>query len=219
MRARFALVPIAAAVMIALTGCASNPAPTPTPTPTKLTVRGGDMGVYWENVIVQRGGTGVDSATVTVNGTTLPNTGSGLDKGHLPSPLSEGDTVTLAVTEGSQKVQASTAVPPKPSFTQPAENQKVDATQPLDVSWTLSSDPEKLAFYLNWTGSSGGSFYPVTPSSRTLKIPANTLQTGVDAYVEVLSYAVAADAFTGDYASDSAMNLRSDTTVNFSTLP
>lgn len=221
MRARSVLVSVVAAVMVALAGCASNPVPSPTPTPapTKLTVLGGAMSGYWENILVSRGSTKVDSATVTVNGTTIPNVSSGRYYGHLPNWLNEGDTVTLVVTDGSQKVEASTTVPPKPSFTQPAPGQQVDATQPLDVTWTLSSDPEEQEFYLNWTGSGGDTNYPVTPSSRSVQIPGNTIPKGVDAYVEAFSYTSGASAFTGDFASGSAMNLRSGTTVSFATSP
>lgn len=221
MRAPFAFVPVA--VVVALAGCAPNtsatPTPTPTPTTANLTVRGAAMGAYWQNILVSRGTAKIDSATVTVNGTTIPNAGPGRYYGHLPSPLNEGDMVTLVVTDGNQKVEASAALPPRPSFTQPTQDQKVDATQPLDTSWTLSSDPEKLTFYLNWTGSGGGSYYPVTPSSRSQQIPANTIAKGVDAYVEAFAYTSGASAFTGDYASGSAMNLRSDGIVDFTTLP
>lgn len=159
-------------------------------------------------VVITEGGpfgTLVSDATVTVNSETINPFFIGYF-GTLTTSVSEGGNVTLDIQRGGASISATLQMPEKPVITAPAAGPD---TEPVDVAWTSTSNPDQFTIYVADTYTDSGIEYEdyETGSSRAHQIPAGTFDTTLGAaYVEV-SAVTQTTSLGGDVESGSVFGV------------
>ena len=168
------------------------------------------MGPEFQNVIVSQGGTVVDGATVTVNGTALTQTAAGaIYSGQLPAPVAVGGALDLDVTAGALVVEGLGTVPEPAVVTAPADAAAIAVTVAIEVTWTSTVDPDRWVVDL-FDGATNYSL-EVTGTLRTATFAAGTIPVGGPYTIRVFSYEDG--AFTGNIATGSRMAIRNENAV------
>lgn len=124
--------------------------------------------------------TPITTATVIVNGTTLPYvTSQGMYLGNMS--IAPGTVVTLNVTLGSNTYTASgTQYSTLPSITAPTSGAVWHASNANTVSWTSGAPTSASEYYLEIMGDPNWNGISVPVSSTSYTIPPNSLTAGYE---------------------------------------
>ena len=155
-------------------------------------------------VTLTDGGSGVSGATVELNGmAATPGPFAGSYDLALPAPVPAGGTLTLDVSNGEFVIQGTGTVPEAPGAV--AVPATLLATDPIEVTWTSTSDP--TGFEVVAEDGSTSEVFPVAGggAARAHAIPAGTLANG-DWTISVA--AINLGGFTGDAEAGSEMRVR-----------
>lgn len=174
------------------------------PTAETLLVQGADMGAQVQNINVSNGGAPVSSATVTVNGEAATPGVAGAYAVSLAAPVAAGGALTLSVEAGGGIVTATGNVPEAPAVTAPLDAAVILTTDPIDVTWTSGTDPDR--FLVLAVGATTDTF-TAAGSARAVSIPAGGLAGG-NWTIQVFAYNDG--TFTGSTEAGSAMNIRGE---------
>ena len=203
----------ATTIMLALclgASCTKNPAG-PGNSANAILVFGSDMGAKFEHISLTRANVAVTGATVTVNGTTIPETSPGSYNGELPAFLNVGDTITLEVHAGTDVVTGTAKIAALPTLSAPAEGAVIHPGTPVSFTWTSPSDPSEFYAYISYqVGTSGlastttvaGSSRSASVSTTGIPLTATSIRAGVFAYAN--------GVFTGNVDAGSKMHVRSE---------
>ncbi|HJS46609.1 MAG TPA: hypothetical protein VJ773_01345 [Gemmatimonadales bacterium] len=184
-------------------------APSLTIAPTLL-VRGSAMGPEFQNVLVSQGGTTVDGAAVTVNGTALTQTAPGaIYSGQLPAPVAVGGAIDLDVTAGALVVEGLGTVPEPAVVTAPADAAAIAVTAPIDVTWTATADPDR--WVVDFFDGAANYSQEVAGTARTATFAPGAIPVGGPYTIRVYSFEDG--AFTGSIATGSRMAIRNENAV------
>jgi hypothetical protein len=193
---------LAAPLALAL-GCDDDDDTGPTAAALVEAVLDGSGGV----VTVTDGGVAVTGATVALNGTAaVPGATDGEYEVTLAAPVAAGGALTLDVSDGEIVVQGSGTVPEAPVITAPANAANFDPADPIEVTWTSTTDP--AGFVVEAVGATTETF-PVAGggAARTHTITAGTLANG-DWTIRVR--AANLGTMSGDTESGSSMEIGAD---------
>jgi hypothetical protein len=156
------------------------------------------------SIIVERKGTGDDSAIVRLNGDLLRPIGSGTGRYYgdsLGSTL-PGAQVYLEISSGESSLIGAGWMPSAPVITSPAQGTAFGSGQDVVVTFDPhSSAPERFSVYAAFAGGGGWSA-DVAPGYSSLTIPAVELPAGEDVTLSVRAYS--AMTFAGDYDATSS---------------
>jgi hypothetical protein len=143
------------------------------------------------------------TATVTVNGQTLPFSPPSVYYAHptlLPAP---GSSMELRVTVPEGEITAHQTLPATATITAPSEGSRINTSDALSLTWTIASDPGEFHFYYTGVDRRFVHYLDVVPgSARSLNMPANTLPEDTSS---ICIYAVnsGTSTLTGPFASGS----------------
>src|SRR5687768_11579377 len=127
----------------------------------------GVMTPQYQSVRVSRGGAPVTDADVTVNGFPIPHCCGDLYAGSLPGAVPAGGTLNLKVVAGGVNFEALGEVTATPTITTPASGSTFARTDPVSLTWSIPTDPDRFEVCLNcWENSLDGAIYPASGSSR-----------------------------------------------------
>ena len=157
------------------------------------------------SVAVSDGGTAVDGATVTLNGTAAtPGGAAGEYDLVLPATVPAGGALTLDVSSGGAVVQGTGTVPEAPVITAPAEASTFDAGSDIEVTWTATASPDR--WVVDAEGPVATQSFPVNDgAARSFTIPGGSLSDGAYA-IQVI--AVDDGGYTGDSEAGSTLEVR-----------
>ena len=178
----------------------------------RLLTQGTDMGGFYQNILVQKGGAVLSTARVTVNGTPIGATPDGMYSGHLPAALTAGDGEFLRVQDGECSLAAYAVVPEIPVVMAPAAGASVATDAPVGVTWTSVSAPDRFVVSATWLSApdagSGWSSPDLPGSVRSFSIPAGTLPHDKVVKLRVYAYNDGTPTFAGAYEAGSRMAIR-----------
>ncbi|MEZ4416570.1 MAG: hypothetical protein R3E10_12555 [Gemmatimonadota bacterium] len=219
MRTRTYALALWALLLAAVVGCDSTPTTTeqppeeeiPSPPAPTYTVVGSDMSPVFQNIYVTGDSGVVSTATVTLNGVSVPlkDAARGYYQGQLPAAIADGDSVRLTVTIGSQTVLGRGVAPARTEITAPADGLVFDAGQPLTVTWTAATNPDRFLVYGGYscgTGCGTSKRFDAAGTARSFTIPGGSFPAGTEIELRVQSYLDG--VFSGATKSDSNMNFR-----------
>jgi hypothetical protein len=159
-----------------------------------------DLGSTSAVVMVTQGGvfgTAITDATVKIGTTELTHFMLGMYISLADLGINANDTVTLSVQRGGSTISDSLQMPEQPSISAPAGGQ---VNEPVNVSWTITSNPDQYAITVEDTYTASGSEYTgyETGSATGHNIAAGTFNTGLaTAFIKVTA-ANESSALTGD---------------------
>jgi hypothetical protein len=154
--------------------------------------------------------TGFSSASVSVNGVTLPHTPYDYYYGRPASSLAPGASLSMRVTVPEGDITANSTIPANVTLTAPADGSSLSVSSANTVTWTSASDPSefRLGYYL--TGDSTyHSLGMASGSARTFNAPANTLPANTR-LICVYGVNSGTATLTGSVSSDSTMEVSSN---------
>lgn len=208
------------AILLGVLACATNCSSPAGPGSDPIVVQGGDMGVEYQNVVLQRkSGVLVSGAQVTVNGLALTDRGNGFYQGQLASPLGVGATITLEVHIGSESIKGTAKVPAVPVLTSPVSGAGVKPGTPLSFTWTSPTSPDEFMIFVNYHTADGGLDKRTTVGGTARSGSVDT--TGIPLTAFELSaeiFAYANGTFTGAADPSSKMHVRQSMTTSRPTL-
>jgi hypothetical protein len=182
-------------------------------------VEGRDMGPKFEHVLLTRDGTPVTNASVSVNGTTANLGADSKYHATLPSTVPVGGRLFLDVGSGLFSIRGFGRVPEAPVVTAPADGATFTPAQPIPVTWTSATNPDRFqvnAEYSCGQNCSTSKRYDATGADRSLTIPAGDLPNDLPIVVSVFAYNNG--AFNWLAASGSTMNIRGEAFVGYPTI-
>jgi hypothetical protein len=182
-------------------------------------VEGRDMGPKFENVVLTNDGTAVTNASVSVNGTTANLGADSKYHATLPSTVPVGGRLFLDVGSGPFAIHGLGRVPEAPVITAPADGASFAPPQPIPVTWTSATNPDRFqvnAEYSCGQNCSTSKRYDATGADRSLTIPAGDLPHDLPIVVSVFAYNNG--AFNSLAASGSTMNIRGEAFVGYPTI-
>ncbi len=177
---------------------------------SRYLVKGTDMGAQSQNVGLTRAATALGTATVRVNGTNIPFTGS-IFQGNLPSSVAVGANLEILTADGDCLVYARDTLPEQPVVTAPAAAINVSSAVALPVAWTSVTDPDRFVVSATWLEGSGGTGWnsvDLLGTARTFSIPANTLPSNKSVKIRVYAYNDGTETFIGAFETGSRMAIR-----------
>ncbi|MEY4531704.1 MAG: hypothetical protein RLZZ156_2425, partial [Deinococcota bacterium] len=177
---------------------------------SRYLVKGTDMGMQSQNVSLTRASAALGGATVRVNGTNIPFTGS-IFQGNLPSSVAVGSNVEILTADGDCLVYARDTLPEKPVVTAPSAGVNVSSGAVLPVAWTSANNPDRFVVSATWLGEAGGTGWrsaDLAPTARSFDIPAGTLPTDKAVKIRVYAYNDGTETFIGAYETGSKMAIR-----------
>ena len=144
------------------------------------------------------GGTPVEDATVTVNGTNIPHFGNGMYVTTLTG-ISGGQSLSLSVSRGGDTITSTVAMPYTLTVTAPLTT--VPAANPIDITWTISQQPQYYDIEIDdaYTVAPGFPYEgeEVAPATQHT-IPGSTLQVGtVDVTIDAINTTMITGAGSG----------------------
>ena len=92
-------------------------------------------------IVISDDGSLITGATVELNGIAATPAAAGEYLVNFPSPLNDGDAVTLSITAGGAQVEGSGTFPESAVTTAPADGADFGTGQQVPVSWTSGTDP------------------------------------------------------------------------------
>ena len=203
----------------AVAACSDDPTGNGDPGP--ILVVGCDMGVRFQNFTLSRDGAPLTNAVVKINGTTVPNSGTGSYSYDLGTPLTAGQELVLRVEHDGDVVEGRATIIDGPTLTAPAADQLITFGQPLTVTWTSTAQPDFWVTTLTYTnaGAGNGVTDSLPPAARTSVLATTTVPaTAINPAAGVYSYL--RGTFTGPAAAGSTMKVRTGSaTVNLVKAP
>jgi hypothetical protein len=181
---------------------------------TRYLVKGTNMGALSQNIRLTKAASNLSTATVRVNGTNIPFTGS-IYQGNLAAPVAVGSNVELLTNDGDCLVYARDTVPEQPVLTAPVAG-NVSIGNPLPVSWTSTTNPDRFVVSATWLEGAGGTGWrstDLTGATRSFNIPANTLPSEKTVKIRVYAYNDGIESFIGAYEVGSSMAIRNGNEV------
>ena len=152
---------------------------------TLYNVIGSEMSAQQQAILVYKNAKLVSGLSVKVNDQPIAESSSGY-VGLLAAPVAVGGKIRLEITTPQGAITASDVVPAAPIITAPIAQSSVSVSQPLEVNWDSSSNPDRFtvsAATVDPKGltqgislSSNTGFLP--GSARSVTIPANALPSG-----------------------------------------
>jgi hypothetical protein len=177
-----------------------------------LTVFGRDLGYSNEEILVSIDSTAVNDATVTVNGTPLPNMQPwGYYFAALSPAVAPGSALSVSVAARGSTASANAIVPWAPTIVAPTNGAVLAVTQPITVTWALppgAALPDRFLVLADWASGAGrdGITFDAGGTATNFTIPANSLPAGQQILLRVWSYNDVVP--TGQVASGSVLNVR-----------
>jgi len=174
-------------------------------------VTGNDMGEQDQSIRIEQGGAVVNGATVTVNGEAAAQAGAGSPYTvTLAAPLAVGDDLDLDIVIGTIAIQGTGTLPEGPVVTAPADGADFALTDPINVTWTSTANPDRFVIRID-VGLPAPVEFEVVGTERAFTIPAGSLPAGtwtigVHAYND--------GVFTGPLDAASSMNIRGQGTAH-----
>ena len=182
-------------------------------------VEGRDMGPKFEHVLLTNDGTAVTNASVSVNGTTANLGADSKYHATLPSTVPVGGRLFVDVGSGPFAIHGLGRVPEAPVITAPADGASFAPAQPIPVTWTSATNPDRFqvnAEYSCGQNCSTSKRYDATGADRSLTIPAGDLPTDLPIVISVFAYNNG--AFNSLAASGSTMNIRGEAFIGYPTI-
>jgi hypothetical protein len=173
-------------------------------------IKGTDMGAQSQNISLTRASAALSGATVRVNGTTIPFTGS-IFQGNLPGGVAVGSNLELLTADGDCLVYARDTLPEKPVVTAPNTGINVQSNVALPVTWTSATNPDRFVVSATWLEGAGGTGWrsgDLAATARSFDIPANTLPTDKSVKIRVYAYNDGTETFIGAFETGSKMAIR-----------
>ena len=177
---------------------------------SRYLIKGTDMGMQSQNISVTRAATALNGATVRVNGTNIPFTGS-IFQGNLPSSVAVGSNLELLTNDADCLVYARDTLPEKPVMTAPAAGINASSGAVLPVTWTSATNPDRFVVSATWLEGSGGTGWrsgDLAPTARSFDIPAGTLPSDKSVKIRVYAYNDGTETFIGAFETGSKMAIR-----------
>jgi hypothetical protein len=172
-----------------------NPIPTGLTTPTPAVYVGGKVlqagGSAYVSVWLNSGsssGAALSGATVTVNGTTVPETYiAGVYGVTVTGGFTTGTIITISAITSIGTVTGSAAMPAGATVTAPADNSTLDHTAAFQVNWTgPGPDGSDVWIYAGNPTIPTLDVYTGSPATG-YNVPANTLPASPLCYISVLA--------------------------------
>ena len=182
-------------------------------------VEGRDMGPKFEHVLVTRDGKPVTDASVTVNSTAATLGADSKYHATLPGAVPVGGRLFVQVGSSPFSIRGLGRVPEAPVITAPADGATFTPGQPILVSWTSATNPDRFqvnAEYSCGQNCSTGKRYHATGVDRSVTIPAGDLPN--DLPIVIKPFAYNDGAFNSLAASGSTMNIRGEAFVGYPTI-
>jgi hypothetical protein len=178
----------------------------------RYVIEGTDMGRQSQNIRLTKGIANLTTATVKVNGTTIPFVGSSsIYQGNLAAAVAVGGNVEILTADGDCLAYSHDTVPESAVMTAPAAGASLNVTDALPVTWTSTNNPDRFVVAATWTEGSGGLAWRsgnLAGATRTFNIPANSLPADKTVKIRVYAYNDGTESFIGAAASGSRMAIR-----------
>ncbi len=177
---------------------------------SRYLVKGTDMGAQSQNVSLTRASAALSGATVRVNGTNIPFTGS-IFQGNLPSSVAVGSNVEILTADVDCLVYSRDTLPAQPVMTAPSAGLNTSSSAVLPVAWTSVSNPDRFVVVATWLEGSSGLAWrsgDLAGTARTFDIPANSLPADKTVKIRVYAYNDGTETFIGAFETGSKMAIR-----------
>ncbi len=177
---------------------------------SRYLVKGTDMGAQAQNVSLTRAAAVLNAATVRVNGTNIPFTGS-IFQGNLPSSVAVGSNLEILTADSDCLVYARDTLPEQPVLTAPTSGVNISSSAVLPVAWSSANNPDRFVVVATWLEGSSGLAWrsgDLAPTARTFDIPANSLPADKAVKIRVYAYNDGTETFIGAFETGSRMAIR-----------
>ncbi|NJK98620.1 MAG: hypothetical protein HC905_30170 [Bacteroidales bacterium] len=104
-------------------------------------IKGQDMGRYYQNIYVKYEENTITDAIVKVNNTIIPLFQTRY-YGNLPESLQTDDIITLTVNTNGKSFSATGKTPAIPELISPKDGSSIKISQNLEINWNSATDPD-----------------------------------------------------------------------------